>query len=376
MVRGREENPHPDLLPTGLFCYFGVSMTREIRPLESDDLGDLSRFLTAGFHTAPDADFAAPEVLRWKYLEPWDEGEDRGPRSYLARDEAGKLIGHVGTCATAFEGAAIPGGSVATLHMIDLLGSAGHRLVGVSLMRKVHEATPTQFGIGGSDAGRKVGRRGGYEPRGRIPVYQRVIRPAHWLRVSGLGPAERASRLGRDLGRNLLLPARTARFPIELRRVEAFDATIEPIVEEAKAHAILTSREPGRLNHLLRLPRQSMTGWYLVGPGDRLRGFAVLNLVPQHGGRVRLGKIVDCLLEGTDVELWHAAACALLRELARQGADAAQAFAGTPWMAEGLRRAGLASRFSLEFSLRDRQGLIPRGIPLHLTPIEADYAYM
>jgi hypothetical protein len=350
-------------------------MTREIRALEPDDLDDLSRFLTEGFHTAPDADFAAPEVLRWKYLEPGDEGEDRGPRSYLARDEAGKLIGHVGGCVTAFKGAGLPGGSVATLHMIDLLGSAGHRLVGVSLMRKIHEVTPTQFGIGGSDAGRKVGRRGGYVPRKPVPVYQRVLRPAHWLRARGLGPAERGARLARDLTRNVLGPARPARLRIELRPVDEFDGAIEPIAEEAKDHAILTGRAPGRLNHLLRLPRQAISGWHLVGPQDRLRGFAVLNIVPQHEGRVHLGKIVDCLLEGTDVELWHAAAFALLRELARQGADVAQAFAGTPWMTEGLRRAGFVSRFALEFSVRDTEGLIPRGIPLHLMPIEADYAY-
>ena len=137
-----------------LSAIVAIAMTREIRPLEPDDLEDLSRFLTEGFHTAPDADFAAPEVLRWKYLEPTGEGEDRGPRSYLARDEAGAVIGHVGICPTAFEGAVIPGGSVATLHMIDWLGSPGHRSVGASLMRKAHEAAPTQFGLGGSDAGK------------------------------------------------------------------------------------------------------------------------------------------------------------------------------------------------------------------------------
>lgn len=350
-------------------------MTREIRPLRSDDLDDLSRFLTVGFHSAPDADFAAPEVLRWKYLEPAREGETRAPRSYLARDEAGTVIGHVGICPTAFEGAEIPGGSVPTLHMIDWLGSPGHRSVGASLMRKAHELAPTQFGLGGSDAGRAVIKRGGYEPREPVPVYQRVIRPAHWLRVPALGRVERASRMARDAGRNVLGRSRPARPRIELRAISGFDATIEPIIEEARTHATLTRRDLVRLNHLLRFPRQAMTGWHLVGPGDRLLGFALLNVVPQHGARVRLGKVVDLLLAGTDVELWHAAASALLRELASQGADVSQAFASTPWMAEGLRRSGFVTRFALEFSLRDRAGLVPPGTPPHLMPIEADYAY-
>ena len=109
-------------------------MTREICPLVLDDLSAVGRFLIAGFHAAPDADFAAPEVLRWKYLEPRGE-DDEAPRSYLARGEAGRVIGHVGICRTSFEGDAIPSGRIATLHLIDWLGSAEHRSVGGSLMR-------------------------------------------------------------------------------------------------------------------------------------------------------------------------------------------------------------------------------------------------
>ena len=58
------------------------AMTALIRPLQLDDLEDLSRFLTAGFHAPPDADFALPEVLRWKYLGPWDDPLDQGPRAF------------------------------------------------------------------------------------------------------------------------------------------------------------------------------------------------------------------------------------------------------------------------------------------------------
>jgi hypothetical protein len=44
-------------------------------------------------------------------------------------------------------------------------------------------------------------------------------------------------------------------------------------------------------------------------------------------------------------------------------------------MAEGLRRCGFVSRFALEFNLRDRQGMVPRGVPFHFTPMDGDYAY-
>lgn len=349
-------------------------MTREICPLALQDLCDLGPFLIAGFHAAPDADFAALEVLQWKYLEPRGE-DDEAPRSYLARQEGGRVIGHVGICRTAFEGNVIPGGRIATLHMIDWLGSVEHRSVGASLMRRAHESVPTQFALGGSEAGRTVIKRGGYEAKDPIPVYQRVLRPSHWLRVPALSFAEKEVRLARDLVRRSLLPTRLAQVRVELRKVRSFASEIKPIIERAQTKAILTCRSSKRLNHLLQFPRQAMSGWHLIAPPDRLCGFAVLNLVPQHGGRVRLGKIVDCLLANTDAQLWHGAILALTQELRRQGADVAQTFASTPWITEALHQSGFSSRFALEFNLRDRQRLLPLGIPFHLMPIEADYAY-
>jgi hypothetical protein len=351
-------------------------MTPLIRPLQLDDLDDLSRFLTAGFHAAPDADFASPEVLRWKYLESWDDNHNQGPRSFLARDEAGAVIGHIGISLTAFEGVAIPGGRIATLHMLDWLGSAGYRSVGVSLMRKANECAPTQFGLGGSTAARKVSQRARYDLRGLFPVYQRVLRPAHWLRVPDLGLSHRSACLARDLVRSLARPPRTAGTPLECRRVVSFgDWWLPEILGEARKHAVLTDRGAARLNHFLRFPRQAISGWELLDGGGRTCGFGLLNVVPQHQGRIRIGKIVDCLLRSTDVDLWHAAVGALTHELDGQGADVVQALASTPWMTEGLRRSGFCSRFDLEFNLRDRQDLVPRDVPFHFTLIEADYAY-
>ena len=77
------------------------------------------------------------------------------------------MIGHIGISLTAFEGVAIPGGPIATLHMLDWLGSAGHRSVGVSLMRKANDRAPTQFGLGGGADAHRVGKRARYELGGR-----------------------------------------------------------------------------------------------------------------------------------------------------------------------------------------------------------------
>src|SRR5262245_43411975 len=106
-------------------------MTFEIRPPSVDDLEELSRFLTEGFHAPEDAEFAAPDVLWWKYLEPI--GGDETPRSLIAC-EGGRIIGHVGIWTTTFEGNGLPSGKVSTLHMIDWLGSREYRALGSSLM--------------------------------------------------------------------------------------------------------------------------------------------------------------------------------------------------------------------------------------------------
>jgi hypothetical protein len=375
-------------------------MTRDIRPLAPEDVPELGRFLAHGFHAPPDAEFAAPEVLRWKYLDPTDPapvapvgcpmstGEGpvdeavaaagpEAPRSYVARDESGRIIGHLGLCRTAFEGRALAsaGGRIGTIHIIDWLGSPEHKAVGMSLMRLAHQGVATQFGLGVSQAALVVGERAGYELRNLVPAYTRVLRASYWLRAEGLNPWQRGPRLVRDAANRLIRPPAAPRAVIVPRRVSSFGPEIAPIVEAAREHAILTSRDPARLNTFLRFPRQVMSGWHLLDEKGRLRGLAILNVIPKDGGRTRLGKVVDCLLDGVDVDPWHAAFAALTRELASQGADLAQAYGSTPWAADGLRQSGYTSRFAVKFHIRDRQGLIPKDVVFHLTPLEGDYGY-
>ena len=193
-------------------------MARDIQPLMLNDLPELSRFLTAGFQASPAADFAAPEVLRWKYLEPpraVTEKEDsdaanneedfvantetdmNGAVSYVVRDDAGRIVGHLGLCRTVFEGQAVTAscGQVATVHIIDWLSSPDHRSVGMSLMRRAHHGVVTQFGLGVSHTALVVGERAGYELRSLVPVYSTVLRAGYWLRTGNFGPVERGLRL-------------------------------------------------------------------------------------------------------------------------------------------------------------------------------------
>jgi hypothetical protein len=373
-------------------------MARDIQPLTEADLLELSQFLIAGFHAEQEADFATPDVLRWKYLEPLErisapgnrhdddkeqdldataDANSNAPRSYVARNTAGPIIGHLGLCRTAFEGRAITthGGQVTTIHIIDWLGSPDHRAVGMSLMRQAHQGVATQFGLGVSQAALAVGERAGYQLRSLVPVYNRVLHAGYWIRTRGFSPMEHGLKLAWDAATRLMRLRPAPRVTIMLEQTSTFGPEIIPIVMKAKEHAILTRRDSARLNAFLRFPRQAMSGWYLVDDEGRLRGFALLNLVPKDHGRTLTGKIVDCLLDNIELDFWHAAVRALTRELARQGADLAQAYASTSWTTGALRRSGYTSRFAVKFHIRDQLGLIPHDETFHLTPLEGDYAY-
>ena len=252
------------------------------------------------------------------------------------------------------------GGRVSTIHIIDWLGSPEHRAVGMSLMRLAHQGVATQFGLGVSQAALVVGERAGYDLRSLVPVYTRVVRAGYWLRAGALSPWQRGLRPGPRCREPMIRPAKSPRATIAARRVSSFGPEIIPIVDSAGEHAILTTRDPGRLNAFLDFPRQAMSGWHLLDDAGRLRGFAVLNVIPKDGGRTRTGKVVDCLLDDVDVDLWHAAFFALTGELKpgrRHGPGVRQHALGRRGACAG---ADIVSRYSVKFHIRDRQGLIPR----------------
>src|SRR5690349_5531543 len=112
-------------------------MAHEIRPLTPDDLPGLSRFLADGFGAPAGADFAAPDVLRWKYFDP--RGDDAGdaPRSYLAvAAGADRIVGHAGVFPGRFRGGTLPAEGVSTLHLGDWLTSEEGRGAGATLLRR------------------------------------------------------------------------------------------------------------------------------------------------------------------------------------------------------------------------------------------------
>src|SRR5262249_1758407 len=154
------------------------------------------------------------------------------------------IVGHVGVCPTAFEGMGLPPGGITTLHMVDWLGSRGHRAGGSALMRHAHHEARAQYGLVANERARRVTGGGGDRPRAGGTGVQRGLRVGYRWRVPGLGPGARLLRVGRDLARRILNPGRPPRVAVELRRVGEFGPEVGPILDDWRGRAILTGRSP------------------------------------------------------------------------------------------------------------------------------------
>jgi hypothetical protein len=337
-------------------------------PLQPEDLAELGRFLTEGFGLPAGVECFSPAVLRWKYLDP---GPGAAPRSLLAR-AAGRIIGHAGICPRVFTVRGEAARTVSTSHCIDWLAAPSHPYAGLMLLRRGGAGADTQYSIGGSAIGQKILRAAGFVPRARVGIFRRVLRPLHRrLALPGQG-LRKSLGIARDLLRLWRNPARPPTRSVELRPVSAFGAEVDAVLDRCTFPVVFSSRTPDVLNYYLAYPGGNLAGWTVHEGADAV-GFALLNVT---GKGVRQARVVDCFLAAQDEDLWHAAVAGLVEQARARSADEVLCFASTPWLAEGLRRAGFAQGESTDLLLRDRKGLLPPGVPFHVTHLEGDHAYL
>lgn len=345
-------------------------MTIEIRPTLPDDLPELSRFLLDAFGTSAEAPFASPEILSWKLFDPM--GGREVTRGLDAR-ENGRIVGHIGIHPTVFSLGGPDSSRVEhpAIHSIDWVVSTQGRGAGIRLLRQVHRLEGIHFAIGCTPSSAAMAIRTGYEVRQQIPVFRKVLRPWHRLRRPGDPPLKRWAGAIRDaLGSSR--KARSPRNAVSWEPVPEFGNEVGGIVAHLGRSMGFTDRDPELLNHLLRFPFPWFSGG-LIRQEGAVRGFAILGVVPRDG--VKVGKLVDCLLDGPDPDLWLATIREATEELRRRGADLVECFGSTPRMASALSDAGFRSSFTIPLYLKDPNMLIPEDLPLHLTQLEADYSY-
>ncbi len=343
-------------------------MPREITPIAIGDIPEVASFLAHGFGMASDSIFARPEFLRWKFFDPRDGSQ--GPRGYVSRED-GRIIGFVGICPGTFHVASDAAREVPTLHMVDWLAEKSQSNAGAYLFLRVHRGVDTAYTLGASEDARRVVAGAGYEELQNMPVFVKTLRPQYRLQnPGGIGGVARALN---DLALLALRPGTPPVASVKLRKVETFGDEIDVILNVCEPGVVFTRRRPDLLNHLLRCPSQTISGYLIERDGQTL-GFALLSVIPS--GKTRIGKIVECFLPGRNIDDWHAAMTALTSELKVQRADFAMSCGSTDWSAEALRRSGYRERYRLEFRLRDKGNHLPHDLPFHLTWIEADYSYL
>jgi predicted N-acetyltransferase YhbS len=344
-------------------------MSYEIGPLTEERLPALARFLATGFGLPPGAEAVATDVLRWKYLDARPGVE--GPRSLVAIDGAGEIVGHVGLGLTTWRaaGSAV---EVPALHMMDWLRSDAHRGLGGALMERAHARAEVSYVLGGSVDARRALARAGYERRAPVGVFRRILRPAAHVGRAARGGPRALLAAARDAVRAVALdrPA-PAGGAIRVRPEPAPGALAEALSARVAGPLAFTGRHAGEVDALLAYPCGGPSAFCVERDG-RAVGLGVLNVI----GPGRVGKVVELFLDDRDPAPWRDAFGALADELARRGAVAAMACASTPWAAAALGAAGFRHAFDLDLHVRDPARRLPADVPCHLTFFEADYAYL
>jgi hypothetical protein len=341
----------------------------EIVALDASRLPELSAFLRSAFPLQPAAEFATPDILEWKYFDPRLRND--GPRSVVALVD-GRIVAHVGYSTTAFLRMGEPSVQIDAISLIDWYSHPLHRPAGGLLMLNASRAADTQYTLGCSQEAENVLLASGYSVVTTVPRFERVISASFFLR------ARRRPRWRHISGplkfpRNAGCRSGSRAHTVELRQVTAFGPEVDSVMEGGTIPVVFSSRRSTLLNHYLRYPRKTMSGW-LVFRNEGLIGAAILNCWDRN--RIRVGKIVDCFLIDEDAKTWRLTIGALTEELRQQGSDIISCYGSTPWMSKALTDSGFTISGSTPFYLRDRKRLIRGSEQFHLTDLEADLSYL
>jgi len=342
----------------------------EIKPVDSDSLPWVSAFLSEQFHPGSDDEFARPEVLRWQYLE-WPEAG--GPRAVNFL-EGSRVAAHGGVIYTRFLNPTAPGHGPLTSNIHSWAAEPNAGPAGLMLLMQTFANSEVQYAFSFSEKAGRVFHSTGFEPVQVIPQFLRVMRPGFWRRLhQNQPPLKRLALWAIDAGISSARACRPPPKPLTAEAVTTFDTRAEEIAAAASRHCVLSSRSPDFLNHQLRYPHGTTRGYYLRD-GTRAVGLALLHVHQRRG--VRVGKILDCLLESPDADAYARALRVLVTELAGLKVDLAICYGGTPWLQAALRRNRFFRRGKHALLLRDKKSRLPRNWPFQMTFLESDLAFL
>ena len=347
-------------------------MTSSLQPLNRSHIPALASLLRQQFCAPGEyCDFANEAVLEWKFFHP--RANWPAARSWGGFEDS-TLVAHAGYTPTEF---CAPGGATPPVqagHLTDWLSSRPGTALGALLMLETLKLAPVHYALGSTPVASRVLVRGGYKHLMDVALYHRVVNRFNlraWEQLHGQHRSAKGIALLAADALASLPPARETRL-LNALPVERFGSDAAEIFARSKWPVLCSSRSPDLLNYYLDYPLGTFSGYLLQD--QKPRGFAILALIQKPG--CRLIRIVECFLDQPDPALCADAIAALYERALEKEADIISAYGSTPWMAQGLQKAGFFRRGKTPLFLRDPKKLLPEGHPFHLTHLEADLSFI
>jgi hypothetical protein len=326
------------------------------------DIQAVADFLISGFNTTPDAVFARPDVLRWKYFSPGPQW-DSPSRSYVLSQES-VIKAHCGVWPVNLRSR---GDIISCNGFVDWLSEKDLPGAGVMLKKKLMRMADTGIVAGGSDDTRAVVPRIGFQHVSDVTTFARVVRP--W-KQSKTRPRETLARSTARLLRNTawsLSSGGAGKGELSAIRVDSFSELPDGIHESSYP---IPWRDAAYLNYWLSTPAVEIAG-FEIRRSNEFYGYFLLTRV---GGQAR---IADIRILSGEVEDWSEA-YALAATTAAEEPDVCETvtIASTPLVRQALDKVGFRDRGSVPLFLYDPKKRLESSPPMCLNMIDGDGAYL
>ncbi len=326
-----------------------------------DDIADISAFLISGFNAAPDAPFAQPEILNWKYFASGPQWESS--RSYVLRQDA-QIKAHCGVWPMNLE---VRGEQVSCLAFLDWLSDRDLPGAGVLLKKKLMKMAATSVVVGGSEDTRAVVPRIGFHHVSDVTTFARVVRP---LNQSRTRPRESVARRSARLLRNTAWSLKSKGKVDSAWTANRVDSFLSLPDDLTGGDFPTPWRSADYLNYWLRTPAVEIAGFQIIRRGS-FDGYFLLSKV---GGQAR---IVDMRLRSSEVSDWASAyRLAATTAAMDPGVCEILSIASTPLADEGLLSSGFQARGAVPFFFADPGKKFAGAPPVFLNLIDGDGAYL
>ena len=337
-------------------------MSAMLRPIEAQDLTRVSEFLYQTHGLSMPATFADQSVLEWKYLYP--RSDWTGARGFVL-EKKGRIIAYGGVVPALFR---LPSGeSIRSATVIDWAADPSVPGAGIILINKLQEQAGAVFVIGGSAAARRVLPKIGFCTAGEICAYASWVRPWKEFRRRA-----KSTRSFLRLAHGFINPMHLDQTLIagwSSAAVEAFDVSMQKLLDDRVARLPWCSRTVEHLNYMLQCPAVPMKG-FMLRRRDETVGYFILGKAGWEG------RVVDLQLNLEDLTEWKAAYGMAINALCRDPDICRIVAWATPPVSEVLLELGFWLQGKKPILVRDPAKQLERAFPADLQLLDGEAAFL